>query len=457
VNFLLVPLYTAYLSTSDYGVLALLLLFSTLAKILFRLGLDGAFFRVHYDLGTDAERRRLAGTVALFGGGIGTLLFLLVVVFRGALTELLFAADAPAAQLVVLAAADVWLGSFAVVPLSLLRIQDRPGLFSSFAAARHAANTLLKVVLVMRGFGVQGVLISDALASGLLSLLLLPTLARNASLQFSGAYLAEALRFGLPKVPHGLLLQAQNLADRKILDLFVTRAELGVYQMGYTFGQGVKFALSAFEPAWQPFIYSQIGTKDAPVTIARIVTYAWAGFVALGLVVAVLARELLVVMTPKNAAFHAAAPIIPIVALAYVLHGSFLLSSIGIGIQKKARYYPIITAAAAATNIGANFALIPRFGVIGAAWATVFSYAVMAALGFLFSARLYPIPFEWGRTGRIVLAGCLSFLLSLLAPAALLPALLVKSVSLSAFPVLLLASGFLTGGERDWLRARLRV
>lgn len=437
--------------------MALLLLFTTLAKILFRVGLDGAFFRVHYDLKTDDERRRLAGTVALFGGGVGTLLFLAVVAFRGVLTRLLFGTDAPAPQLVVLAAADVWLGSFAVVPLGLLRIQDRPGLFSSFAAVRHTANTLLKVVLVMRGFGVQGVLWSDALATGLFSLVLLPTLVKNASLAFSGAFLREVLRFGLPKVPHGLMLQAQNLADRKILDLYVTRADLGVYQMGYTLGQGVKFALSAFEPAWQPFVYSRIGTRDAPTTIARVVTYAWTGFVALGLAVVVLARELLTLMTPKNPAFHAAAPIIPVVALAYVLHGAFLLTSIGIGIEKKARYYPIITAAAAGTNIAANFALIPRFGILGAAWATVFSYAVMAALGFLFSKRLYPIPFEWNRTGRVVLAAIACFLLSLLAPQSLGPALAVKGVSLAAFPVLLLASGFLTGPERDWLRARVRV
>ena len=49
VNLLLVPLYTSFLSAADYGTLALLLLFGTVAKIVFRLGLDGGFFRVHYE------------------------------------------------------------------------------------------------------------------------------------------------------------------------------------------------------------------------------------------------------------------------------------------------------------------------------------------------------------------------------------------------------------------------
>ena len=119
---------------------------------------------------------------------------------------------------------------------------------------------------------------------------------------------------------------------------------------------------------------------------------------------AVLGRDLLRLMTPHNPAFHAAAPVIPVVALAYLLHGVFLLTSVGIGIARQARYYPMVTAAAAATNVAANLVLIPRFGVMGAAWATVLAYAVMAALGHAFSRRLFPIPFEGGRLARITAA-----------------------------------------------------
>ena len=434
--------------------LALLLLFSTLAKIVFRMGLDAAFFRVHYDLESETDKRSLAGTVAMFSAGLGTTLFLAVVLAARPLTAALFSHDAPVASLVVLSAADVWLGSFAFVPLNLLRIQERPGLFSTFAVARHATNTILKVVLVMHGLGIPGVLWSDLLATGLFSLLLLPTLLRHASARFSWPLLRECLHFGAPKVPHGLLVQAQNLADRKILDLFVSRAEVGVYQMGYTFGQGVKFAMAAFEPAWQPFVYSRLKEKDAPRTIARIVTFAWCLFATLALGVAIFGRELLTLMTPRNPAFWAAAPLIAPVALAYLCHGAFLLTSIGIGVRKEARYYPIITSCTAATNIAANFALIPRFGTLGAAWATVLSYALMAGLGFWFSHRLYPIPFEWPRLLRVSGTALAAFTVSLLAPPALLPALAVKAAAFLTFPALLLASGFLTPGERARLLRR---
>jgi O-antigen/teichoic acid export membrane protein len=441
VNFLLVPLYTTFLNAADYGVLALLLLFSTVAKILFRMGLDGGFFRVHYDLEDPAARSRLAGTVASFAALSATVLFLLVVLLRGPLTRLLFHAEAPPSRFVALAAADVWLSAFAFVPLNLLRIQDRPGAFSAFSACRHALNTVLKVVLVMRGHGVEGILWSDALSTGAFSLALLPVLLRGASWSWDTGLLREVLGFGLPKVPHGVLVQVLNLADRKVLDLFVTRAEVGIYQMGYTFGTGVKFALSAFEPAWQPFVYSRIREADGARTLARVASWAFAAFAGVGLAFAVLAPELLRIMT-RNPAFWSAAPVVPVVTLAYVLHGAFLLGSVGIAIQKRARYYPIITAAAAATNVAANFALIPRFGILGAAWATVLSYAVMATLGIRISQRLYPLPLEWPRLLGVALAAGVTYGLSLLAGGPLWTALGVKLACLGSYPAQLFLLGF---------------
>jgi O-antigen/teichoic acid export membrane protein len=142
VNLLLIPLYTTYLGATEYGNLALLLLFSTAAKIVFRLGLDAGFFRVHYDMTTDADRRRLAGTVALFAVAAASVLMAGVVVLRGPLTRALLGAGAPQGW-IVLAAGDVFLGTFAFVPLSLLRIQDRPRLFSALSVVRHSVNIVL--------------------------------------------------------------------------------------------------------------------------------------------------------------------------------------------------------------------------------------------------------------------------------------------------------------------------
>jgi O-antigen/teichoic acid export membrane protein len=260
------------------------------------------------------------------------------------------------------------------------------------------------------------------------------------------------LAFALPKVPHGVMLQVLNLADRKILDLFVTRAEVGLYQMGYTFGGGVKFAMSAFEPAWGPFVYARAREEGGASTLGRVATYAFAGFAAAALAVAALGPDLLRLMTPRNPVFRAAAPIIPVVALAYLLHGVFLLTSVGIGIARQARYYPMVTGAAAATNVAANFALIPRFGAIGAAWATVVAYAVMALLGFHFSRRVFPIPFEGSRLLRLAAAAAAAYALAALVPGEGTAAASMRAVALLSFPLVAWMLGTLRADETERLR-----
>ncbi|MCM2254407.1 MAG: polysaccharide biosynthesis C-terminal domain-containing protein, partial [Vicinamibacteria bacterium] len=109
---------------------------------------------------------------------------------------------------------------------------------------------------------------------------------------------------------------------------------------------------------------------------------------------------------------------------------AFLLGSVGIGITRSARYYPLVTAVSAAVNIGANLLLIPRFGPLGAAWATVASYAAMAGFGIFLSQRLWPVPFEWGRLGRLVAIAGGVLGVGWAAPAALLPGLVWKGVGL---------------------------
>ena len=451
VNLLLIPLYTTYLGATEYGHLALLFLFSTTAKIVFRLGLDAGFFRVHYEMQTDGDRRRLAGTVALFALGAASVLLALVGLLRGPLTRALLGKSVPE-EWVVLAAADVFLGTFAFVPLSLLRIQDRPRLFSAISVVRHAVNIALKVALVSGGWGISGILWADLAATAAFALALAPVLVRNAEAAFSAPLLREVLAFALPKVPHGVMLQVLNLADRKILDVFAGRGEVGIYHMGYTFGGGVKFAMSAFEPAWGPFVYAQARLADGASTLARVATYAYAGFAGAALAVAALGPDLLRLMTPNNPAFRAAAPVIPVVALAYLLHGLFLLTSIGIGIARQARYYPMVTGAAAIANVGANLLLIPRFGAMGAAWATVLAYAVMAVAGHAFSRRVFPLPFEGGRLGRLTAAAAATYALVSLVHGVGGTAASLRAAALLLYPLAAWGMGAVRPDETRWLR-----
>jgi O-antigen/teichoic acid export membrane protein len=476
INVLLTPLFVVYLSTSDNGAIALLLLLSSLAKLVFRMGLDSGFLRVYYGHKDEATRADLAGSVALFAMLAGVVLFLVLATVSPWIAARLIPGVGDGGTLVRLALADVYIGSFLFVPIQLLRVEGRVGRLAGLLTLRNALNTVLKVSFLMFGAGVAGVLVSDLVATGLLVLLVLPVMLRRARPVLRASLLREVMAFGLPKAPHGVMLQLLNFADRWILQRYQGLSLTGIYDKGYGLGSGVKFALSAFEPAWQPFVFSRIGQPDAPQTLARVATYVWLAFVACGLGVAVFGRELLMLLTFTNPRFWPGAAVVAPIVLAYLCHGAFLLTSIGVGIEKRTRYYPIMTGAAAATNLAVNFTLIPRYGMMGAAWATVVSYALMAVLGFAFSHRVFPIPFEWKRLVGVSLAGLAVFVLSAtLAPTAavpalpaarlaalrqlaavLLPGVIVKTIVLLGFPLALWAGGFFSSAQLAQIRAWTR-
>ena len=371
-----------------------------------RLGLDSGFFRIYYDV-KEEDRKAFAGTMAIFAAAVASSVFALVWIFSRELSVALFE-NPDGVSWVRLVAVDLLASSFVFVPFALFRIEGRASLLSRFSLLRHAANTVLKVVLVLLGHGVTGVLISDAVASLLLAFLLLFELRSRARATFHWPPLGEALRFGLPKVPHSVMVQILNLADRRILEGYVSLGEIGIYSVGNNFGGAMKFPLSAFEPAWQPFVFENAKKENGAREIALIASRMAIVFVVTALGLALLLPDVLIFVSRK-VAYHAAAPVVPVIVLAFLFQGFFLLSSIGITITKEARYYPMITAAAATLNIVLNFALIPSFGIMGSAWATVAGYALMAFLGAVISNRLYPIPLHWPRIATAFAAAVVWF------------------------------------------------
>ena len=442
INLVLLPIITRHLSLAEFGILGILLLFGTLTKILFRMGLDSGFFRIYYEQETDEDRGKFITTIFISALTASSILLLLTVVASASIGNFLLGNGR---DYIILVAVDTFINAFAFVPMNLFRIQGRSGTFTGVSLFRNILNAGFKVSLVVGGWGVAGMLGANVISSAAFVLVLSPTLAASLRKGFSFTMLRKAFSFGLPKIPHSIAYQILNLSDRKLLEWFYSLSESGLYHVAYQFGTGIKFFLSAFELAWSPFVYSILKRADAPQTMARVATYAAVIVFGVGLAIAVLGRELLALMTTPE--YHAGYNIIPVIALAHIFQGLFLLMSIGIGISKKSYYYPVMTFAAATLNVSMNLIVIPEYGRMGAAWSTVAGYGLMTSMGIYFSHKHYPIPFEWGRIGKMGLAAFICYGISLSAPESLAPALAVKAVALALFPVGLYVLGFFRPDE----------
>jgi O-antigen/teichoic acid export membrane protein len=184
-------------------------------------------------------------------------------------------------------------------------------------------------------------------------------------------------------------------------------SQIGLYAMGVSFGLIQKIVLAAFEYAWAPFYYSTIREPDAQRVFSAVTTYGVAILALMTAGLSAIARDLLDVIT--HGQFSAAAGVVAWTAIGVFLQGVYLMTSIGLNITKKTQYYPVSTIVAAAANIGLNVVLIPRFGIMGAAYANGISYAIQAAIAFYFSQAVYPIQYESGRLIRVTISAAIAY------------------------------------------------
>ena len=461
-SFLLLPLYTIILSTTENGAIALLLIVEQVTRVVNRWGIDASFMRFYYDCADDRSRRELASTIFFFLLAASGSLALAAVAAAPALGRLLFGGDDFTTPLRLVFITTLF-GSVSFLPFHVLRIEGRARTYVALTFANNVATLIVKLLFVAGlRMGVLGVALADLLVAAGLALALAPRYGALIRPVFSARQLRACLAFGLPRVPHSFAHQVIATVDRFVLSRFAPLAPLGVYNIGVSLGLGLKLFLSAFETAWAPFYFREMKSEDAPRTFRTISTYVFGVLVLLVAGLAAVGRDLVRLMTAPT--YHGAAAVVPWIGLAVGLQGIYLLTSIGLNITKRTAYYPVATGAATAAAIGASLLLIPRYGILGAAWSNVMAYAVLAAAGMALSQRFYPIHYEWGRLWRLVLAGGLAALAGrmILGPTATpLAGLLVRGTcAVAVFAATLAAAGFFRTQEiaaaREGFRALRR-
>jgi O-antigen/teichoic acid export membrane protein len=455
VNFALLAVYVkgGFLTSLDYGALAIIVAIEAFAKVVSRLGLDGAFMRYYHDRGEQLPR--LASTIVWFLAAVNLVVFGTSWLLAEPLGGRVF--DAPqyveALRLMLL---NTLLISLTFIPFHAMRMKNQAATYSAFAFARSVGTLVLRIVFVIGlGWGLTGMYAADLVVTVVIVPLMWPWFRPYLRLAFSAADLRIALRFGLPRVPHGLAQQALDGGNKLLLGTYIPQAQLGVYQNAFTLGPGVKFFTAAFETAWAPFYYATARQTDAKETFARMTTYALAVLVLIVAGTTAVAPDVVLVMlTPE---YIAATTVLPLVAVGMAMQGVYLLTSIGLNLTSRTEFYPVATMTAALVGLAAGMFLMPRFGVTGAAVALLFAYTTQAGLAYMFARRLYPIRYEHGRIARVVMAGVAAALVARWLPE--MPpvvGLFVRGLTtVGVYVGLLWASGFLRATERAFLRRQL--
>ncbi|MGB9591487.1 MAG: lipopolysaccharide biosynthesis protein, partial [Candidatus Kryptoniota bacterium] len=308
------------------------------------------------------------------------------------------------------------LDSLSVIPFAALRLKRKVKKFALIKILNIVINVSANIILLLKfHYGVIGIFISGVAASLATIIMLAPTITANIRATFNWKLYKSLLKFGLPYIPAGLAAMMVQVIDRPILLALTNESTVGIYQANYRLGIFMMLIVSMYDYAWRPFFLTHANEASAKQLFARILTYftLFSAFVILivSLYIDDIVKLRIFHRFIINPAYWSGLGIVPVVLVGYLFNGIYVNLMAGIYIEKKTAHLPYITGIGAAVNVIANLILIPRFGMFGAAWATLLAYAAMAAAIYIVSQKYFPVKYELMRLAKIGFALTVSLLL----------------------------------------------
>jgi O-antigen/teichoic acid export membrane protein len=335
---------------------------------------------------------------------------------------------------------------------SLFRVEERSVAFVSASLANillTIGTTLLLVVALEQG--PLGVIVGNFTGTLLVYFALLGYRREQLGLQLDRRLLREMNRFGLPLVPTALFLWTTNFSDRLFLVKLADTEEVGLYSVGVRIASAMVLLLTAFRLAWPAFAFSIEDEREARRTYAYVLTYLVLVTTWVATALTLLSPWIVDWLAAPD--FATASTVVGPLAFAAVAFGAYIVVAIGVGRARRTQFNWVVTGAAAAVNVVLNLVLIPPYGMMGAAVATIAAYATMFAGMSWWAQRIYRVPYQWRRVLTAALAGVGLAVLGKLVGGGLPVALTLALV----YPLALLPLGFYLPAERRAIGARLRL
>ncbi len=443
---LLLPLYATYLRGEGFGKIETVVAATTVLVIVLRMGISSAFFRFYFDSKDPAHRVLVVRTSFWFTMTMATAGLVAGWILASEIDGWLRLGDDP--WLVRAAFVGLWAQMNYEQLTSLFRVEERSFAFlvASVANVLITIGATITLVVVLEK-GPTGAVVGNVVGTLAVYLVLLGYRRYQLGLQFDRGLLREMNRFGMPLVPSALALWAINFGDRIFIAHYNGQTEVGVYSVAARISSAIVFLMIAFRTAWPAFAYSIEDDRDAKRTYAFVLTYLVVLCSWVSLALGALAPWLVDVLAPKPEFARAAEAVAPL-AFAATAYAAYTVIAIGSGRARRTQLNWVVAGVAAAVNIALNVALIPPYGMIGAAVSTLVAYVVLLAGMYLYAQRVYPVAYQ---RRRVATAAAAAVALTVAARALDVP-LAVALLLVAAYPVALLALGFFLPAELARLR-----
>jgi len=438
VVFFLIPLYARKLQPQEYGIVGLLELVELFGKAILIFGLGQALLRFINEYKSRHAEHVLVSSF---------LTFLLLANFL--VLGILFFIPAPFVRQILVLTPDnvlyfryilivIFSTIFQGIFLVILQAEEKTVWYALYTFTNFLLLVLLNIYKVgLRNEGILGIVQSKLYVSLLGLVIVSVFFVKRFKFNFSFTVLKEGLRYGFPLVFVATSLTVLTIADRYFLKIFRGMEEVGIYSMTYKFGMILNMVLiTPFRTAFLPFIFRQSNRPDVKKMFRKYLTYfMYVGFI-LFLGLSLFAREIQLFVTTTE--YLSGYILIPVITFSYFLFGIRMMFTAALGITKKTQVVAYSAVTGALLNILLNILLIPSYGMMGAAIATLLSYLFITGTTYIAAQHWYPINWDWVRNFKLCIIGLGIFFLSLLLNFQnIWLSLLWKLVLFISFPVIL--------------------
>lgn len=464
----LIPLYTSVLLPEQLGYWEALLLSATLVSLVSAHGITAALMWTlktggasHQGEPPPEEQGRIISAAVGWAMVSAVVICGMGMVFARQLAELTTEqADQNVVMILLLGAQALRVVTYPAEGVLKLRFQSVPIVFMNFG---EFFVQVIGTYLALKVFdmGLEGMAWAAFAAAVLrvgLAWIFLPEL-RTA--RFAPRFMGPMVRYGLPLMPGAIAAIVLSLSDRRFLIGYGMDVENGLYAYGDKWARIVEFGLVLpLASMWPAVFYNIAKEKDAKQQFARIATLFCGVAGTMGFGITMMGPAITRLFdTSATHEFEGAAGPIGVLTVGYALFGLNEVARVGFQLTGRTRRTALSMVLAAVLNLALNALLIPRFGAMGAAWATLAAYCSAVVFSLYLSRKIYLQRWEYGRLFHVavVFVGG-AWVVSWWAPPDHTAAgFWTRLVAAVLAPVLLLATGFLTTTEWGLLRAQVRA
>lgn len=411
VSLVMLPLYTRFLTPADYGTIAILDLTSTVLSILVSGGLASALLRHQADATTPEAEHTLWWTGLLVITGTATAMVVPGILLRSPLASFtLGPQELQGGYYYVLTLGNLWFSVLSQVFMLYFRVRKWSWSNVGLSLGGLLLNVALNVYfLAYRHWGIPGVLTGNLATVVVMTIIRFVMVAPWWSrVRFDLRLGLELSRFSIPLILALLLSTVMHQADRYLLRLFLDLDAVGTYSLAYQIGQGTNaLFLVPFSTIWGVVLYDIAKQPGAKATFARVFEYYFYALLLFLFGVSLFVNPLLAVFaTPEYAP---AAGLVPVVCLSFVFFSIDEHFRVPALLAKRTVSMVPGTALGAAANIGLNLLLVPRFGVMAAAWVSVVTYMIFSGVSLYLCRRIDHYDYPLGRCTGVLVAMMASF------------------------------------------------